>query len=171
MRSLVIALLTMAMLAAAPLAAFAAGGSPDESFYKSAAQGGMAEVELGNLAAQKSDNPKVKDFAAMMVKDHSAANEKLRTLASSKDISLPTSAGAANTVTKGKLEVLKGESFDKSYIKSQVKAHVDTVSLLKKEIASGQDSDAKAFARSILPTVEAHLKAVRAVEAEQTGKT
>jgi putative membrane protein len=166
MRSLV-----MAMLTVVPLASFAAGGSPDESFYKSAAEGGMAEVDLGNLADQKSNNPKVKDFAAMMVKDHSAANEKLRALASSKDISLPTSAGASNTVTKGKLEALKGDSFDKSYIKSQVKAHVDTVSLLHKEIASGQDPDAKAFARSILPTVQSHLKAARAIEAEQTGKT
>lgn len=163
--------LVMAVLAGAPVAAFAAGGSPDESFYKSVAEGGMVEVDLGNLAAQKSNNPKVKDFAAMMVKDHSAANEKLRALASSKDISLPTSAGASNTVTKGRLEVLRGESFDKSYIKSQVKAHVDTVSLLHKEIASGQDPDAKAFARAILPTVQSHLKAARAIEAEQTGKT
>jgi|SRR5579863_3862972 len=166
MRSLVIA-----VLSAAPLAAFAAGGSPDESFYKTAAEAGVGEVDLGNLAAQKSSNPKVKDFAAMMVKDHSAANEKLRALASSKDISLPTGAGAANTVTKGKLEVLTGDAFDKSYIKGQVKAHVDTVRLLHKEIASGQDADAKAFARSILPTVQAHLKSARAIEAQQSGKT
>ena len=160
----------IAMLTAAPLAAFAAGGSPDESFYKSAAEGGMAEVDLGHLAEQKSNNPKVKDFAAMMVKDHSAANEKLRALASSKDISLPTGAGASNTVTKGELEVRSGDSFDKSYIKSQVKAHVDTVTLLHKEIASGQDPDAKAFARAILPTVQSHLKAARAIEAEQRAR-
>jgi len=166
MRWLVIALLT-----AVPLAAFAAGGSPDESFYKSAAEAGMGEVELGNLAAQKSSDPKVKDFAQMMVKDHSAANEKLRALASSKEISLPTGAGAANTMTKGKLEVLTGGAFDKSYIKGQVKAHVDTVALLHKEIASGQDADAKAFARSVLPTVQGHLKAARAIAGEQTGKT
>ena len=163
--------LMLAMLTVTPLAAFAAGSSPDESFYKSAAEGGIAEVDLGNLAEQKSSNTKVKDFAAMMVKDHSAANEKLRALASSKNISLPTGAGAAHMVTKGKLEALSGGSFDKSYIKSQVKAHVDTVSLLKKEIASGQDADAKAFASSILPKVESHLKAVRAIEAEQTDKT
>ena len=166
MRSLV-----MAMLAVAPIAAFAAGASPDESFYTAAAQGGMAEVDLGNLAVQKASNPKVKEFAARMVKDHSAANEKLEALASSKNVPLPSGAGAANTATKGKLEVLTGDSFDKSYIKSQVKAHVDTVSLLHKEIASGQDSDAKAFARSILPTVQSHLKAARAIEAEQKGKT
>ena len=145
--------------------------SPDSSFYKHAAEAGMGEVELGKLAEAKAADTSVKDFAAMMVKDHSAANEKLRVLASSKDISLPTSAGASNTVAKSELEVRTGDSFDKSYIKSQVKAHVDTVRLLHKEIASGQDPDAKAFARSILPTVQSHLKAARAIEAEQTGKT
>jgi putative membrane protein len=166
MRSLLLATLTVA-----PLVAFAAGASPDESFFKAAAQGGMAEVELGNLAVQKASSPKVKEFAAKMVKDHSAVNEKLESLASSKNISLPSGAGAANTAKKGELEVLTGDSFDKSYIKSQVKAHVETVSLLRKEIASGQDADAKAFARSIMPTVQSHLKAARAIEAEQTGKT
>ena len=64
-----------------------------------------------------------------------------------------------------------GESFDKSYIKSQVKAHTQTLVLLSKEIASGQDADAKAFAKSILPTVRSHLTAIRAIAAEQNVKT
>jgi putative membrane protein len=95
----------------------------------------------------------------------------LQAIASGKGLSLPTSAGAGDIATKAKLEVLSGDSFDKSYIKSQVKAHLDTVKLLRKEIASGQDADAKAFARSILPTVQAHLKAARAIEAQQNGKS
>jgi putative membrane protein len=166
MRTFVLALLT-----AVPLAAIAASNSPDESFYRSVAEAGNGEVELGNLAQQKSNNEKVKDFGAMMVKDHTAANDKLKALAASKNISLPTGVGAANMATKGKLELLKGESFDKAYIKGQVKDHVDTVRLLRKEMDSGQDADAKAFAKSVLPTVESHLKAARAIEAAQTGKT
>jgi putative membrane protein len=161
----------LAVLTAAPLAALAVGNSPDESFYKAAAEGGIAEVDLGHLADKNSTSPKVKEFAEMMVKDHSAANQKLQALAAGKGVSLPMSASAGDMATKAKLEALSGDSFDKSYIKSQVKAHVDTVKLLRKEIASGQDTDAKAFARSILPTVQAHLKAARAIEAEQTGKS
>lgn len=57
-------------------------------------------------------------------------------------------------------------AFDKSYIKSQGKAHTKTMALLRKEISSGQDTDAKAFARSILPTVQSHLKAIRTWAAE-----
>jgi len=69
--------------------------------------------------------------------------------------------------TKSTLESLHGERFDKSYIKSQVKAHEDTVALLEKEIASGQDPDAKAFAQSVLPTVQHHLEAARSLAVEE----
>jgi putative membrane protein len=159
------------LAAAVPFAALAAGNSPDASFYKAAAQGGLAEVDLGNLARERSTDPKVKDFAAMMVKDHSAANEKLEALASAKKVSLPSSGGAAEMATKAKLEALSGAAFDNSYIKSQLKAHSDTVALLKKEISTGQDAEAKAFAQSILPTVQSHLTAVRALAAEEKAKT
>ena len=95
----------------------------------------------------------------MMVKDHSAANDQLKALAASKNIDLPGGLGAAAHAKKAELEVLSGQAFDKSYVSNQIKAHEDTVTLLRKEIASGQDADAKAFAQKALPTVEAHLKA------------
>jgi putative membrane protein len=158
------------LLTAIPLVAVAAS-NPDESFYKKAAEAGMGEVELGNLAQQKTPDPQLKDFAAMMVKDHSAANDKLKALAASKNISLPSGAGMKNAAEKAKLDVLKGDTFDKSYIKSQVKAHKETIDLLNKEIASGQDPDAKAFAQSVLPTVRSHLKAIDSIAASRNVKT
>ena len=151
------------MLIIASTAAFAA--APDASFYKTLAQGGIAEVEAGKLAQQKGDDPKVKDFGAMMVKDHSAANEQLKALAAGKGIDLPGSSSTSQMATKAKLEVLSGGTFDKSYVDDQVKAHRDTVELLKKEIATGQDPDAKAFAQKVLPTVESHLHAINQIAA------
>jgi putative membrane protein len=147
----------------APLAALA--DSPDASFYKHAAEGGIAEVEAGKLAQDKSNNQQVKDFGAMMVKDHSAANDKLKALADSKGISLPTTSSVKQMATKAKLEVLSGDTFDKSYIPGQIKAHQNTAALFRKEIATGQDPDAKAFAKDTLPTVRAHLKAINAIAA------
>lgn len=151
------------MLIIASTAAFAA--APDASFYKTLAQGGIAEVEAGKLAQQKGADPKVKDFGAMMVKDHSAANEQLKALAAGKGIDLPGSSSTSQMATKAKLEVLSGGTFDKSYVDDQVKAHRDTVELLKKEIATGQDPDAKAFAQKVLPTVESHLHAIKQIAA------
>jgi putative membrane protein len=154
------------LLAVVPLAAMAANSSPDESFYKAAAEGGMAEVELGNLAQQKSSNQSVKDFGAMMVKDHSAANDKLKAVAQTKGISLPTSPSAGQMATKAKLEVLSGNTFDKSYVKGMIKDHEEDIAEFKKEAASGQDPDAEAFAAATLPTLQAHLKKIKSIAAD-----
>ena len=154
------------LVLAVPLLVFAAEKSPDESFFKNAAEGGIAEVDAGTLAQSKGGSQAVKDFGAMMVKDHSAANDKLKSLASSENVSLPSNAGVAKMATKAKLEALTGDSFDKAYIKNQITAHRQTVALFHKEITSGQDAQAKAFAKETLPTVRAHLKKIQQIAAE-----
>jgi len=154
-----------ALMLIAPLAAFAAS-NPDAAFYKNAAEAGISEVEAGKLAQDKASNQKVKDFGAMMVSDHSAAGEKLKALAASKDMTLPSSSSVGQMANKAKLEVLSGETFDKSYIKGQLKAHREAVALFKKESTTGQDADAKAFAAATLPTLRSHLKAVTALASD-----
>jgi putative membrane protein len=156
-------------LAAAPLA-FGAS-DPDASFYKKAAEAGIFEVEAGNQAQQKATSQKVKDFGAMMVKDHTAAGDQLKSLAASKNISLPTSASVSQMATKTKLDVLSGDTYDKSYIEGQIKAHEQTIALFKKESTAGQDADAKSFATSTLPILRSHLKAARAIAAAAGWKS
>lgn len=158
-------LLVMWVLAA-PAVGFAAAATPDPSFYKHAAEAGISEVEAGQLAEDKGASQAVKDFGAMMVKDHSAANDKLKAIATAKNITLPTSGSIGQMATKAKLEVLSGNTFDKSYVKGQIKAHQETIALLKKEKASGHDPEAKAFAAEVLPTVQGHLKKITAIAAE-----
>ncbi len=147
-----------------PFAAFSAE-IPDAKFYRDAAEGGLAEVALGNLAQQKAHSPSVKEFGAQMVKDHSAASEKLKALARSKNITLPANPSVAEIEAKSKLEVLSGESFDKSYIKGMIKDHEEDIAEFKKEAASGHDREARAFANATLPTLEAHLKRIQAIAA------
>jgi putative membrane protein len=159
-----------ALMLSLPLAAFAAS-NPDASFYKHAAEGGISEVDAGRLAQDKASNQQVKDFGAMMVKDHSAANEKLQALASSKSVTLPTTASVGQMASKAKLDVLSGDAFDKSYVKGQISAHRQTVALFRKEISSGQDADAKAFASETLQTIRAHLKAITKIAADMGIKT
>ena len=146
-----------------PFAAFGADSSPDSAFYKNAAEGGISEVELGNLAQKTSKTESVKDFGAMMVKDHTAANDKLKGVAASKNISLPTSANMGQMATKAKLEVLSGDTFDKSYIKGMIKDHEEDIAMFTKEAASGKDPDAKAFAVATLPTLRVHLKKIKSI--------
>jgi len=152
------------LAALAPLAAFAAD-NPDQSFFDHAAEGGLAEVSLGKLAQEKASDPKVKEFGAMMVTDHSAANEKLKALAAKEGVKLPTSPGVGQMATKAKLEVLTGDTFDKSYVKGMVKDHEEDVALFRTEATSGKDAGAKAFAAATLPTLEEHLKKIRSIAA------
>jgi putative membrane protein len=160
MRKLVI-YIALASSLAAPLAFGAT--DPDASFYKKAAEGGLFEVEAGNQAQTKANDQRVKDFGNMLVTDHTAANQQLQSLAASKGITLPTSASAGQMAEKAKLDVLTGDTYDKSFIRGQIKAHQQTIALFQKEIGSGQDTDAKAFATSTLPTLKKHLKQARAL--------
>jgi putative membrane protein len=156
--------LWMAVLAL-PVMASAAGKSPDESFYKEAAEGGLAEVDQGNLAQDKGQSQDVKDFGEMMVHDHSAANDKLKTIASSKGIDLPNSPSVGQMATIGKLKVLSGDTFDRSYIKGMVKDHQEDIAAFEKEATNGKDPDARQFAASTLPTLKKHLSKIQSIAA------
>jgi len=154
--------LILALAVLLPLAASAAS-DPDHKFYKTAAEGGLAEVQLGQLAEDKATDDAVKQFGAKMVTDHSSVNQKLQQLAQSKNITLPTSPSVMEMASKTKLEVLSGNTFDKSYIKGMVKDHEEDIALFKREARSGKDPDAKAFAVATLPTLQEHLKMIRSI--------
>jgi putative membrane protein len=144
-------------------ASAALADSPDSSFYKNAAEGGLSEVELGQLAQDKAADPAVKNFGAMMVKDHSAANEKLKALAASKQVSLPSSPSVMQKASKTKLNMMSGESFDKSYIKGMVDDHKKDIKEFQEEASNGKDPDARAFAASTLPVLQTHLQKIQAI--------
>jgi putative membrane protein len=139
---------------------------PDLAFYRNAAEGGIAEVEMGNMAQQQARSPSVRDFGALMVKDHSAVNEKLKAIAESKNITLPANSSVDEMTTKAKLKALSGASFDKSYIKGMIKDHQEDIAEFKKEATSGRDPEARAFASATLPTLEGHLKKLQSIAAE-----
>jgi len=130
----------------------------DKTFVEKAAIGGMAEVQLGNLAQQKAANDQVKQFAARMVTDHSKANDELKQIASAKGVQLPTSLDKKHQSDMERLQKMSGADFDKAYMSHMVDDHKTDVSEFKKEAGSGRDSDLKSFASKTLPTLEEHLK-------------
>jgi putative membrane protein len=144
-------------------------GHADESFFESAADGGMAEVEAGKLAQTKGSSAAVRSFAAMMVKDHTAANDKLQKIAEEHDITLPTQLSPDHESMMSTLAGLSGTAFDQEYLRGQVKDHEATAALLQSESGSGQNADAKAFAKDTLPIVQTHLK--KAKELAQTSQS
>jgi putative membrane protein len=136
---------------------------------KEAAEGGMAEVALGQLAAEKASSSDVKKFGQRMVDDHSKANDELKQLASQKNVDLPQDLSAKDKATKAALEKLSGEQFDKAYMKDMVKDHKKDVSDFRRESKSAQDPDVKKFAAETLPTLEDHLKQAQSVAPAMTA--
>jgi len=130
----------------------------DNNFMVKAAEGGMAEVELGNLAVSHASDPKVKEFGQRMVTDHTKANDELKMIAKRKGDSLPPVISARDQATKDRLSKLSGAEFDRAYMSDMVKDHKADVSEFRKESNSGSDADYKAFAAKTLPTLEEHLK-------------
>jgi putative membrane protein len=137
--------------------------SADSSFLKSAAEGGMSEVELGKLAQQKASNPAVKEFG--VIKDHTAAKDKLKALAASEQVSLPDSPSMMQKAFNAKLSMLSGDSFDKAYVKDMIDEHKDDIKEFQKEISGGKDPQARAFASATLPTLQTHLQTIESIAA------
>ncbi len=146
------------MVLAAPVLGWA---YPDESFCTALAEKGVAETDNGRLVQAKSPNPQLQEFAALMVKDHEALNDRLRALLGSKRSRLPTSADSVGRAVKIELGNLSGRLFEQFYIRSELQSNQEILDLVKREIASGRDARMKAFAQDILPIVETHLKTIR----------
>src|SRR6185312_4178979 len=85
--------------------------NPDSTFAFKAAQGGLAEVQMGQLATQKASNSDVKAFGQQMVDDHSKANEELKEVAAKKGMTLPSSISTKDQATYEHLSKLEGAAF------------------------------------------------------------
>ncbi len=135
----------------------------DRHFIRKAGEGGLAEVELGKLAAEKGQSQDVKKFGQRMIDDHSKANDQLKQLAESKGVTLPAKLDAKDQATKDRLEKLSGEQFDRAYMNDMVKDHSKDVAEFKKESTTAKDPEVKSFASQTLPTLEDHLKEARSI--------
>ena len=99
----------------------------------------------------------------MMVTDHTAANDKLKALAASKQVTLPESPSLMQKASKAKLDMLSGDSFDKSYVKGMIDDHKADIKEFQKEATDGKDPEVKAFAVATLPTLKKHLQKIQAI--------
>jgi putative membrane protein len=136
----------------------------DANFILAAAQGGMTEVKLGELAATNGMRNDVKEFGQMMVKDHMIINGNLKALAAQKGVTLPGSLDAKHQGMVDKLAALTGPGFDNAYINGMIKAHQKDARAFKAESAATQDADIKNFLAKSIPVVEAHLKIIMAMK-------
>ena len=127
-----------------------------EDFVDEASAKGIAEVETGKLALQKSTSPAVKAFAQQMIGDHTKANAELTAIAKSKNLKVATEAELKNKAKAFILKQRDGESFDEAYANNQVMAHEEAIKLFN-EGTKTDDADINNFAKTTLPKLEHHL--------------
>lgn len=138
----------------------------DQDFMTKVAEGGMMEVDLGQLAAAKATSDDVKNFGNRMVADHGKANDALKQVATNKGVTLPTTASAEETKASNELSKKSGKAFDKAYMTDMVKGHEQTLAALKKAEKTVQDPDLKNWITQTIPTVEDHLKSAKQIESK-----
>ena len=136
----------------------------DTKFAVTAADGGMLEVQCGTLALAKGNLPEVKNLGQMMVNGHSKANEELKVLSNSKNISIPAVLGTDNQSKLDKLASKAGKDFDKAYTELMVSDHKEDIDAFKKEINDGKDTALKSWAAGKISTLEHHLQISKSTE-------
>jgi len=135
----------------------------DSLFAIKAANNGMAEVEIGNLAIKKGQSKQVKNFGSMMMKENGKALVKLAIIAQSKKVSLPLTIDTAAQKKMAMLATKKGTAFDKAYIDMMIADHEQGIKLLQAASTQVQDPDLRSFALKVLPMLQKHLDAINAI--------
>ena len=111
----------------------------DKMFLRKAAEGGIAEVKLGQLAAQKASSDDVKAFGQKMVDDHTKLNNQMAQVADSLGVMLPKSMNKEDQAEYDKLNGLSGNDFDTEYLSLMVKDHHKDLHEFRIEAASRAD--------------------------------
>jgi len=137
----------------------------DRKFIEEAAQGGMAEVQLGKLAEQQAASDQVKQFGRKMADDHQKANEQLKKIAASKGVNLPADISSSDRREYDKLQKKTGADFDREYMKEMVSDHKKDVKDFESAAKKADDADIKSFASQTLPTLHQHLDMAQQTEA------
>lgn len=145
------------------------GPVDDKTFATKAAAGGAAEVKFAEFAQKNAQSEKVKEFARMMVKDHTKANEELMAAAKAQNVNVSNSLPPKKQEAFDKLSKLQAE-FDQEYMKMMVEGHEKMLKLFEGESKNGTDGELKKFAEKCLPTIREHLTHAKEIADSAKGK-
>jgi putative membrane protein len=165
------ALVAIAVIVAQAVTAPAQTGlpAPDQQFMIEAARGGIAEVELGRLAAQRAASDVVRQFAQRMATDHGAANQELMQLAQRKGLTLPQEMSAQHRAAMDRLAAMSGPAFDQAYMADMMRDHLQDAALFTREAREGQDAEVRSWATRMLATIQEHQRLAYDVHARVAG--
>jgi putative membrane protein len=139
----------------------------DRMFVTKAMQGSMAEVQLGQLTLQKSNNEQVKQFAQRMIDDHTKLNDQMKPVAQQVGVTVPNQVSKNDRKTLAKLQALSGSAYDQAYINDMVKDHKQDLNDFQMEASSGQDQTVKDVATQGSKVIAQHLQMAQQLAKDQ----
>ena len=162
-------LIAIGLIASAAYAAPGWAKDPaGKTFIVKAIQGNLAEVQMGQLAQEKSQNGDVKAFGQQLVTDHKDANSKATAVANDLGVTPPEEPSKKQQADYNKLSKLSGDAFDKQFARHMVMDHKKDISEYK---ADSKKKDATAsYASDTLPTLQKHLEMAQSLTKSLAGK-
>jgi putative membrane protein len=143
-----------------------AAESPDAAFVEKAGGGGMAEVELSQLAVNSAASPQVKQFAQNMVQAHTENNKQLATIAAHENLALPKGLDSEHAKLRDQLAAKHGADFDRAYVAAMRGDHQKMADLLKSSQATVSTEELRTFIKNTLPVVQDHLRMANELKVE-----
>jgi putative membrane protein len=140
----------------------------DKIFLQKASEGGMAEVHMGQLAAQKGNSNEVKQFGQKMVEDHTRLNEQMKPIAGQLGVSAPKHMNKADQAEYDKLSSLSGDAFDQEYITDMVKDHRKDLHEFRREETATSNPELKQAVSQAVQVISQHLSMIQGI-AQQKG--
>jgi putative membrane protein len=129
----------------------------DQKFVDLVAQTDMLEAHLGQMAQNQASAQDVKDYAQMLITDHTNDYQKLGPLAGKANLTVPNGLDAEHNKVIASFEKLNGATFDSHYIHAMIEGHTKAIEIFKKEAADAQSPDLKEYASETLSTLQKHL--------------
>jgi len=142
-------------------AALQSANDPDKLFLVCAAMDNQCELQMAQLATQKSQDPKVKEIAQRLIQDHQQAQRDLQQAAQESGVTLPTGTPPGSQHVKRVFESLSGRDFDQQFISHMRAAHAKAVNEYQDVAQLAKNDQIKQFASKTLPTLQQHYQAVQ----------
>jgi putative membrane protein len=146
--------------------------SSDRQFLTKAAEGSMAEIEMGKLAQERGSSEHVKELGKQLAEDHQKSLDQVRTIAESKGMTLPQEVSKKDKAEHDRLSGMSGDAFDRAFLRATQQDHKKDIAEYKRQAERSTDPDVKQYAQSTLPVLERHEQAsMHGTSASSTGAT
>ena len=140
-----------------------------KAFIRETIQGNLAEIQMGKLAQQRSNNEGVRSFGRMLVDDHTAANKRAQAVAQQLKVSPPTKPSLRQRASYAAQSIFRGASFDRRFANHMVTDHQKDIAAYRAQAGTGKEPTA-GMAKQTLPTLQKHLATARSLQTKVTAQ-